>query len=141
MIVTHGWPVNVHRAHIEPCKAATPLPCYYTSRGGYTSWQRNAQRRQRKHQPPQKDLAASCGRRAGDKCLFGFVLATLWWQLGGDYSASNTLNIAGILNFWVTMPAFGSVPCILCREVCVTQHYMSAGSLLASSTFRHNTVV
>ena len=44
---------------------------------------------------------------AGDKCLFGFVLATLWWQLGGDYSASNAFNIAGILNFWVTMPAFG----------------------------------
>ncbi len=52
-------------------------------------------------------LALSSCYFAGDKCLFGFVLATLWWQLGGDYSAANAFNIAGILNFWVTMPAFG----------------------------------
>ena len=47
------------------------------------------------------------GAGAGDKCLFCFMLATLWWQLGGNYSASNVFNVAGILNFWVTMPAFG----------------------------------
>ena len=55
------------------------------------------------------------GLHAGDKCLFGFVLATLWWQLGGDYSDSNVLNIAGVLNFWVTMPAFG---CAICSRQC-----------------------
>ena len=50
---------------------------------------------------------------AGDKVLFGFVLATLWWQLGGSYTESNAFNIAGILNFWVTMPAFGCASCHL----------------------------
>jgi len=53
------------------------------------------------------DLCPSPCCPAGDKCLFGLVLATLWWQLGGDYGAANAFNIAGILNFWVTMPAFG----------------------------------
>ena len=43
---------------------------------------------------------------AADKVLFTFVIVTLWWKIGADYSEANVLNLAGIFYFWVTLPAF-----------------------------------
>ena len=108
MPITCGWGRLCAKAHLERGAAAACLPCQVSVLRPDTSPRRKQRRATLSPCPLMWTGSAATGVCcAGDKCLFGFVLATLWWQLGGDYSSSNVLNIAGIINFWVTMPAFG----------------------------------
>jgi hypothetical protein len=66
-------------------------------------------------------------RCAGMQILLIFVLATLWWQTGDDYSQANAVNIAGILFFWVSLPSFGCV----CQSVAkVPLHRKGAAAII-----------
>jgi len=39
--------------------------------------------------------------------LFTFIILTLWWRTGSDYSDNSALQLSGIFYYWITLPAFG----------------------------------
>ena len=51
---------------------------------------------------------AYLGPRVGDKLVFSFLIATLYWDIGDDFTAENHYNIASLLFMWCTLPAFGA---------------------------------
>ena len=51
---------------------------------------------------------AYLGPRIGDKIVFSFLIATLYWDIGNDFSAENHYSIASLLFMWCTLPAFGA---------------------------------
>eukprot|EP00210_Caulerpa_lentillifera_P002676 g2556.t1 len=60
------------------------------------------------------------GPRLGDKTIFSFLIATLFWGIGDDFATDNYYNIAALLFMWCILPGFGAaayVPSIVQERV------------------------
>ena len=50
----------------------------------------------------------AAGPRIGEKLLATFLIFSVYWHVGKDYSPDNVANIGGLLFLWVTLPAYGA---------------------------------